>query len=82
MLGDNCSSSCTTRDHETWGQCQRSKNIAVTDEAGRIHRSTFDSDMGAYYNARKAGIQPEGTARHLVDAAVRASEIKGEAFQA
>lgn len=27
MTGDNCSSSCLTRDHESFGECCRSKNI-------------------------------------------------------
>lgn len=82
MLGDNCSSSCRTRDHESWGQCLRSKNIAVVDPAGIVHRNTWDSDLSAYESARKQGIQPAGTTRRLVDAAVKASDQMGQAYKA
>lgn len=77
-----CTSSCLTQDHASWGECARSKNLAVLDPAGKIHRSKWDSDLAAYESARKDGIQPAGTSRRLVDAAVKASDQMGEAYQA
>jgi hypothetical protein len=77
-----CTSSCPTQDHASWGECVRSKNVAVLDPQGVVHRAKWDKDLSAYESARKQGIQPEGTSRHLVDAAVQASEKTGVAFQA
>lgn len=77
-----CTSGCRTQDHASWGECMRSKNLAVVDPDGRVHRAQWDADLDAYREARKAGIQPASTSRSAVDAAVRASESTGEAFQA
>lgn len=27
MLGEHCSSACLTRDHNSWGECVRAKNV-------------------------------------------------------
>lgn len=82
MPGENCASSCRTRDHDSYGQCLRSKNLAVVDPDGRVHRSQWDADLEAYATAKKYGVQPASTNRAAVDAAMRASESTGEAFQA
>ena len=42
----------------------------------------WDRDLAAYKTARAEGIQPTGTSRRAVDAAVRASNETGVAFQA
>lgn len=77
-----CTSGCPTQDHASWGECARSKNLAVVAPDGRVHRAQFDSDMTAYADARKAGIQPATTRREDVDAAVRISDATGKPFQA
>lgn len=82
LPGENCSSGCHEKSHLSWGDCQRSKNIAVLDPAGVVHRSRWDSDLSAYESARKQGIQPDSTNRVAVEAAVRMSEKTGEAYQA
>lgn len=77
-----CTSSCLTPgSHKSWGQCLRAKNIQIGD-LGHGVRKQWDSDLQAYDNARRAGIQPSGLERPAVDRAVRISEAEGTAFDA
>lgn len=67
--------------HSTFGACLRAKNLQIGD-LGRGAAKRFDSDLQAYADARKAGIQPSGIQRSAVDRAVRISEADGKAFNA
>lgn len=75
----NCSAVCHTRDHATFGACLRSKGIQIGD-LGSGARKQWDSDLTAYADARKQGIQPSGVDRASVDRAVRISDKDGVAF--
>lgn len=78
----NCSSKCPTPGaHTTFGQCMRAKNVRLGDVGGGGIAKGWDSDLYAYADARKAGIQPSGVDRASVDRAVRISETDGKAFQ-
>ncbi len=83
-LGKNCTSGCKTRDHATWGECMRAKNAVVAycgiagGDASKQKR--WDSELSAYRDARAQGIQPEGTTRSKIDAALSASDRAGAAF--
>ena len=87
MLGENCSSSCVSRDHETFGECIRGKGLRVAycNSAGGSDytaQKRWDADLDAYKQARAQGIQPASTSRHAVDRAVALSEKTGQAYQA
>lgn len=82
MLGEHCTSGCPTRDHDSWGSCQRSKNVAVLDPAGVVHRSAWDREMSAYEAAKRQGVQPSSTRQADIDNAMRISEATGQAYQA
>lgn len=75
--GKNCTSGCLTRDHSTWGECVRSKGLqispAVNDNYGSKQRQ-WDKDLDHYESAVRQGIQPEGTQRHQVDAALKGAD--------
>lgn len=78
----NCTSGCSAPGtHASWGECLRGKNIQLGDVRGVGTTKTWDADLSAYADARKAGIQPAGTERHHVDRAVRLSESTGNAWQ-
>lgn len=84
MTGKNCSSSCKTKDHETWGECVRAKNLktnALNPEVLAIQKSA-DKTLAEYRKARKYGIQPKSTRAADVQRAVRTSEQTGTAYQA
>lgn len=86
-MGENCSSSCKTKDHATFGECVRSKNLktAYMQEwkgSDATAQKKADKNLDAYANARKYGIQPKSTRAADVQAAIRHSEQTGTAFKA
>lgn len=83
----NCSTGCSTQDHETYGQCMRAKRakVAYCNTAGGMDATTqrnWDKDLDHYREARKQGIQPSGTDRQSVDRAIAISDITSTAYQA
>jgi hypothetical protein len=82
-----CTASCSTGNHRSWGECLRAKNVKVAycqSSANRDYtqQRKWDRELGAYEAARKEGIQPQGTRRHLIDAAMRISDTDGAAYDA
>lgn len=82
-----CSSSCRTQDHQTYGECLRSKNLKTAymqdwKGADYTRQKKADRDLDAYARARKEGIQPQSTNRRDVEAAIKASDKAGTAFRA
>lgn len=75
--GKRCSSACLTRDHRTYGECIRAKGLqvspAINDSYG-TRQKAWDRDLDHYESAVNQGLQPEGTQRHQVDAALREAE--------
>lgn len=72
-----CSSACLTRDHKTFGECLRAKNLqlspAVSDGYSTKQRA-WDKDLDHYEKAVDNGLHPVGTQRHQVDAAIKEAE--------
>lgn len=86
-LGDNCSSSCPTRDHESFGACMRGKALKIAycnSASGRDYteQKRWDANLAAYKEARNQGIQPASTDRAAVDRAVAISDKHGKAYVA
>lgn len=77
VKGKNCSSTCATRDHKTYGECIRSKGIQlsphVNGEYGKKQKQ-WDKDLDHYESAVNQGLQPDGTQRHQVDKAIKEAE--------
>lgn len=82
--GKNCTSGCATKDHLTWGECMRAKNALVAycgvGGGDATSQKQWDSELSAYRDARKQGVQPDGTTRQKVEAAMRASDKVGAAY--
>lgn len=79
----------STHDHDTyvWGcfACKIGTIQLNTGDAGRadsMPQKKWDKELVAYKEARKQGIQPEGTSKKQIDAAVAASQKLGTAFNA
>lgn len=86
-MGENCSSSCLTRDHRSYGECLRAKGLRVAYcqsakglDASREKR--HEAELQAYRDARAQGIQPAGTTRPKIEAAVALSDQAGKAYDA
>lgn len=75
--GKNCSSRCLTKDHLTFGECVRSKGIQLSPHVNDTYGSrqkAWDSELDHYESAVRQGLQPAGTTRDKVDAAIKAAE--------
>lgn len=78
----NCSSSCLTQDHETFGACMRAKNLQLNPQLADTGRSKrWDRELQAYRDARAQGIQPSGTTMTKIRQADEISQKTGQAFQ-
>jgi len=82
--GKNCSAGCRTQDHLTWGECVRAKNavIAYAGIGGGdfTAQKKWDAELDAYREARRQGIQPDGTTMPKIQAALDASDRAGAAY--
>ena len=58
----------------------RSKNLKV--DTARDGRSAWDSELDAYRDARRQGVQPAGTKMPQIREAMALSECVGKAFDA
>lgn len=78
-----CSSSCRTQDHPTYGACLRAKNLrtfALPVEMLATQKAA-DKSLDDYAKARSYGIQPASTRAQDVQAAIRVSDMTGQAFK-
>lgn len=81
--GARCSSACLTKDHRTFGECMRAKNLNLNPNLADTGASkAHDAELQAYRDARSQGIQPAGTTMNKVREAVEISQQTGRAFQA
>ncbi len=85
--GENCSTKCVTKDHMTFGECMRAKNVGAiwVQHVKGLDSSTqkkHEAELSAYREARKEGIQPESTNMASIQAARQASEKAGAAYDA
>jgi hypothetical protein len=80
-----CRQGCKTQDHASWGDCLRAAqvrtyHVAVSQGFDGTAQKKWDSELDSYYNARKEGIQPDGTTRKKIDEARRLSDQAGAAY--
>ncbi len=75
--GANCSSSCLTKNHSTYGECIRAKGLqlspAVNDNYG-TRQKQWDRDLDHYEKAVNDGLSPTGTQRWQVDQAIKEAD--------
>jgi len=86
-MGENCSSNCPTKDHESFGACLRAKGarVAYCSSASNQDYTTqkrWDKSLDRYRAARAEGIQPASTRPDAVERAVRLSDAAGSAWTA
>ena len=82
----NCTSSCKTQDHASYGECLQS-NIPMFSGV-TPSKSGYDQDkvkkdqkeLDSYFAAVKQGIEPRSTRQPDIDAAVKLSNEQGKAF--
>lgn len=73
--GKNCSATCQTKDHRTFGACMRSKRLNLAPNLSDTNtQKQWDKELDAYESARRQGVEPEGTTMQKVDQAMREAE--------
>jgi hypothetical protein len=79
-----CRTGCPTKDHSSWGECARAANLKVAycgiGGGDATEQKQWDSELGLYRAARAQGVQPDGTKRRQIEAALKASEAAGAAY--
>lgn len=78
----NCRSGCKTQDHANWGECARAANLSISNPIASAESKKTNSELGAYREARKLGIQPASTKMKDIKKAVQMSDKAGKALQA
>jgi hypothetical protein len=81
-MGARCSSACATRDHRTFGECMRAKNLNLNPQLANTGASkAWDAELQAYRDARSQGIKPTGTTMAKIREADEISQRTGTAFK-
>lgn len=77
----NCSSSCPTQDHASYGACLRSKNLQLNPNlSDTATNKKWDATLQKYRDVRAQGIRPDGTSAAQIDRAEKMSESMGQAY--
>jgi len=82
----NCTSSCKTQDHETYGECLKQNTpmfMGVSPTKNGWDQDAVKRDekeLASYRNAIAQGIEPRSTRNKDIDAAVAISNDAGKAF--
>ena len=83
----NCTSSCKTKDHASYGDCIQ-ENMPMISPSTHPSKTGWDADkvkrdnkeLESYYSAVRQGIEPVSTKQKDIDAAVKFSNEAGKAF--
>lgn len=80
-----CRTGCRTQDHATWGECLRAAGVRtyLASPSKGLDGTTqkkWDQELALYRQARKQGIQPDGTKTHQIVKALKASDAAGAAY--
>lgn len=77
---------CEGEQHATFGACMRAKNLRVgyCGQGGgdATRQKHWDRELDAYRDARRQGIQPEGTTMRKIRRALDASDHNGTPYNA
>lgn len=82
-----CTTGCPTKTCPSYAACLRGKatKVAYCNSAGGMDftaQKAHDSELQAYRDAKKEGLQPEGTKRVHIDAARAIADKTGTAYNA
>ena len=72
-----CSSSCRTKDHATYGECLRAKNLQLSphvNDSYSTRQTAWDGELDHYKKAVDNGLDPVSTKRKAVDKAIKEAE--------
>ena len=83
VSGKNCSTSCPSKDHASFGECLRAKSLNVSpniSDSYSARQGAWDKELDNYDKAVSQGVRPSGTKQHQIDQAMKISDATGVAF--
>lgn len=85
MSGERCTAGCRTRDHASYGECLRDKGVgtylaAPSRGLDGTAQKRWNHELDLYRQARREGIQPDGTTLNQITDAMRRSDTAGMAY--
>lgn len=85
FVGSKCRSGCKTKDHPSYDACLKAANVRTylaspSKGLDGTKQKRWDSELHEYREARRQGIQPDGTTKAKVEQAVKASDQAGAAY--
>ena len=80
-----CRTGCKTKSHSSYHECLRDAGVRtyLASPSRGLDGTTekrWNAELTAYRDARRQGIQPDGTTKAKVEAAVRRSDAAGAAY--
>lgn len=80
-----CRTGCKTKDHASYHECLRDAGVRTylaspSKGLDGTTQKNWDAELSAYREARRQGIQPDGTKKRLIEEAVRLSDQAGAAY--
>jgi hypothetical protein len=80
-----CRTGCATQDHASYHECLRAASITTSGASpskglDMTRRKAWDRELHLYREARRQGVQPDGTTTAKIEAAMRASDAAGAAY--
>jgi len=80
-----CRTGCKTKDHPSYDACLKAANTTTylaspSKGLDGTTQKNWDKELADYREARRQGIQPDGTKKRLIEEAVRLSDQAGAAY--
>ena len=76
----NCSITCSTQDHKSFGECMRAKGLRLSPRISDSYsagQKRWDRELDSYESAVRQGVYPEGTTQKKIDKAMKEAEANG-----
>jgi hypothetical protein len=70
----------SVNDFPTYGAYLRAKNLYIPNTETHVQVKRDNKELSAYQEARRQGIQPDGTSMKAIDKAVRMSNKYGKPY--
>lgn len=80
-----CRTGCRTQDHASWGECLRAAAVRTylaspSKGLDGTAQKKWDRELELYRQARRQGVQPDGTKTNQIMSALKASDAAGAAY--
>lgn len=80
-----CRTGCRSKDHDSYDSCLKAANVRTylaspSKGLDGTAQKRWDGELSQYRDARRQGVQPDGTTARAVTEAMRLSDAAGAAY--